>query len=180
LALYLIYVLLRVLISRLMARRGGISYDAVYNPFPAWKKLFSSICSKLKSVALEIKEKYSVIYILFLQRGTLKTGKAYGCLLRWGAKKRKPRMIYETPNDYCIRLAKAYPLLEPVIREMTDLFAAYCYSGNVKRQISAASVQTDSRLRYILRKLYFYRLEQIKNYFKNAFINIKQIIHKKV
>jgi hypothetical protein len=135
--------LLRVLIIYLLQRREGRKAPQIsFNPLQFWKEIFIFISRFLKKVRFLI--------LLFGPGVDLPVDRAYLQLLWWGGWKRRPRQIYETPNDYDQRLAGYYPELSAELREITAAYVVYQYSGADWANTPTAA------LKPLLRKLYLF------------------------
>lgn len=71
---------------------------------------------------------------------------AYMYLLWWGAWKNCPRHSHETPHEYFNRLAQRYPEHSTELKEITDRYAEWRYSGNTSL--------TYLNMKPLVRKLY--------------------------
>lgn len=149
----LLYYLLRALIAWLMKQQVGEDYDLTYHPFIAFKKKIISI---LKFFAKKFKILDRTINTLTQFGMPISIYTAYSQLLKWGARKRHPRIIHETPNEYCARLTNYYPDLKQELKEITDLYVFCSYSEN------SLSESSYPKLKPMLRKIYFYNLLRLK------------------
>lgn len=94
------------------------------------------------------------IYILTLPWLPVKLSvkEAYKALLRWGAFRKYPRRLHETPYEYFQRLIKRFPQYQQELQLITDDYVVYQYGKD------SLSLHSNKELKIHLRKLYIPRL----------------------
>jgi hypothetical protein len=143
--------LLRYLIVYLLKREDGPKTPQIsFNPFKFWKEAYVFIIKFLK--------KSGYLLLLFWPAAGLPVDRAYRQLLWWGSWKRHPRKIHETPHVYGKRLTGYYPELSAELREITDAYVIYRYSGGQKANMLPAA------LKPLLRKLYLFDWYRLVNF----------------
>jgi hypothetical protein len=147
----ILWQLLRGLMAHLLQRREGQKAPQIsLNPLRFWKEAFVLITRFLK--------KAGCLALLFVPAVALPVDQAYLQLLWWGSWKRRPRRIYETPNDYHKRLAGYYPELSAEFQAITAAYVVYRYSG-VEQTADPAAV-----LKPLLRKLYLFDWYRLRSF----------------
>jgi hypothetical protein len=143
--------LFRYLLVYLLKRENGSKTSQIsFNPFKFWKEIYISIIKFLK--------KAGYFLLLFWPPAGITADRAYRQLLWWGSWKRHPRWIYETPHVYGKRLAGYYPGLSVALREITDAYVVYRYSGGQTPHTPVAA------LKPLLRELYLFDWHRLSNF----------------
>ncbi len=159
LILALLYSLIRWMISRLLKRTGGDAVQASYDPFAYWKRLLAWIKDRFGKLGLP-KWMESLAVIFLPHRMTIQL--VYRQLLRWGALKRRPRKIQETPYDYCERLAVSFPEVSVIMEKITSSYVEYrYYESSLAAGSNKIEDKTVLKLRLMLVKLYLYDISRL-------------------
>jgi len=74
----------------------------------------------------------------------------YHALLRWGKRRRHPRLLFETPYEYLQRLADAFPGQREDLSSITEYFVYCSYSGR------PGDPHMEKKLKAALRRLSLY------------------------
>lgn len=139
LLLILLY-FIRLLIIWLLQRQKGTYEDLPLCPVHFWRKLSLLLFKRLKML-------WHLILLFFPI--TLPVYLSYRYLLRWGAWKKCPRQIHETPDEYYERLVQSYPAHRQELKLITDIYVCCRYSDNSLPSLAPRNLISSLRKLYL-------------------------------